>query len=246
MKTDMIKTGVFFAALVLTVGAAHSQTRGWSEGEAPPSAPPAPAIAAPPPPPPAIAPLAASPYQGMPLASVTYTMPSMTKTSAGKAMFGALGGLAMVGDGDKIVKAHNIADAAVAISARLTPLVAQRYQTSGTTALPNQDDNDRDKLAKAAGNQGLVVDVETRAWLVNYFAFDWGHYRLMYNARARLIDGKTGKEIERASCDFDTSDEPNPPDGDGVEADDAAWLKDRMTKAEDACVATLATKLLGG
>jgi hypothetical protein len=225
-----MKFGTILIALALAAGAAQAQV----------STPPV----TPAPPPPAVAPLAGNPYQGMTLSTVTYTMPSMTMLTAGKAAFGALGGLMMMGDGDKLVHSFGLTDPAIAISAGLTPLVAARYQTAGTVALAGQPDNDRDLLAKAAGNQGLVVDVETRTWLVNYFAFDWGHYRLMYNARARLIDGKTGKEVHRIDCDFDTSDAPNRPDFDTMTANNGAILKDWMAQASAACTTTLGNKLL--
>ncbi len=97
---------------------------------------------------------------------------------------------------------------------------------------------------KLANHSGLVLDVETRQWMVGYFPFDWGHYKLQYGARARLIDAVTGKAIRKSTCYFTTADDENPPNDTRVVENDAAWLKDRLSKAADACVATFTKELV--
>ncbi len=209
------------------------------------AAPPAGLPAEPPPPPPP--PTPASPFQGATLTSVTYERADMAALTAGKAALGMLGGMMMVGDGDTIVKEFGIADPAVAISARLTPMVAARYQTSSTVNLADRDSSDDSvsDLTHAAGGKGLVVDVETRSWLLGYFPFDWSHYRVMYSARARLIDATTGKQIARETCDYSSGDDVPSPTYDEVLANSAALLKAKLDAATASCVDTLAKKLLG-
>jgi hypothetical protein len=201
--------------------------------------------AAPLPPPAVPAPAIASPYQGTTLTTVTYAMPSMVKMNAGAAAFGMLGGLAQMGVGDKIVRENNIPDAAIAISSKLTPLVAARYQITNILPVADQKDDGGKDLVKLANNGGVVFDVETTMWIVSYFAFDWTHYKLLYDAKARLIDAATGKEVSHSKCSFTTADEPSPPDGDQIVANNATWLKDRLSNAADMCVATFSKELLG-
>ena len=188
----------------------------------------------------------ASPFQGATLTSVTYERADMVAVTAGKAAFGPFGGLMMASDGERIVRDFGLADPAVAVSARLTPLGAARYQTSVTVNLSGRDsssDSVRD-LARAAGGHGIVVDVETTSWLLGYFPFDWSHYRVKYSARARLIDAGNGTQIARESCDASSGDDVPAPTYDEMLANGAALLKDKLAAAAAACSDTLAKALL--
>jgi hypothetical protein len=190
---------------------------------------------------------AASRFQGATLTSVTYARADMLAMSASRVVQGSFAELMTAGDGDTIVKTFNIADPALAISARLTPLVAAHYQTSNTAYLADRDSEDDSvsDLTRAAAGRGIVIDVETRSWELRYFPFDWRHYQVNYSARARLIDATTGRQIARETCDYSSGDDEPSPTYDELVRDNAMLLKAKLDAAAASCVGTLAKTLLG-
>ena len=94
--------------------------------------------------------------------------------------------------------------------------------------------DDEASLSRDAGHKGVVLDVETINWMFIYFPLDWSHYRIMYVARARLIDANTGKRIAQAPCTY-KSDDKTPPTYDQMLADKAALLKTMLAAAANSC-----------
>lgn len=194
-------------------------------------------------------------YRGQHLTVVTYGKPSFSAMTYGKMMFaglggavgGAIAGAASVNDGDNIVHAYSVPDPATAISAKLSPLLAQRIGASDTSAVAdrNSDANNVRDVAAVAGNKGLVLEVQTLNWGFLYYGFDWSHYHLMYGGRARLIDAASGQVIAQAPCNYDTENDKPRPDYDGMLADNAAKLKSMLGEATDACTVSIRKALLG-
>lgn len=176
-------------------------------------------------------------YEGKPLTTVTYTEPSFTAMTWGRAGFGAIGGVAMITEGNKLVADNHLADPALAIAAKLTPVVAEKMKTAGGTLLDKRDSNDVAKLVAAANGRGVILDVQTFNWSFMYFPLDWTHYKVLYMGRARLIDAAAAKEIARVLCTW-KSDENNPPDYDTLVGNGAEKLKAMLATAAETCAAT--------
>jgi hypothetical protein len=198
----------------------------------------------------------ASAFQGAPLTTVTYQKPGFSAMTYGRvaagALFGAVGGAiagaTSVSAGDQIIQDNQVPDPAIAIMAEVSPKISERLKTSTTIALTEQASNDEKKLATAAGNKGVVLDVQTLSWQFIYFPLDWGHYRVLHFARARLIDAATGKVLGLVPCKYDSGDDKSvaPPDYDTLLADNAAVLKAKLAAATSACAAKIESTMLGG
>lgn len=72
--------------------------------------------------------------------------------------------------------------------------------------------------------------------MYGYYPTQWTKYRVMYTARVRLIDGKTGALMAQHLCKVEPTDAKNPPTNDALRADHAALLKQYLHKAADTCV----------
>jgi hypothetical protein len=183
--------------------------------------------------------------KGQPLTAVTYVRPDFAAMTYGKAAIGGLiGGAVMVSDGNAIVKENEIPDPVLRIEPKLTALVAERLKATGTTKIANRAAklDDEASLSKDTGNKGVVLDIESINWMFVYFPFDWTHYRVVYTARARLIDAGSGKRIAQAPCEYKSEDKV-PPTYDQMLENKAELLKTMLVTAADTCAETMAKTL---
>jgi hypothetical protein len=186
-------------------------------------------------------------YHDAPLTIATYKTPDFAATTYGAAMFGVVGALSMIEKGNEIIRDNEVPDPALTIAAKLTPAVSGKFKTSGGTTVPGLDtksDNEK-ALATLAQSKGLILDVETINWSFVYFPLDWTHYRIIYVARARLIDAHTQQRLAQAPCEY-KSDEKESPDYDMMLANRADILKQMFARAGDQCAETMRKMLLGG
>ena len=184
---------------------------------------------------------------GAHLTVVTYGKSPFAAMTYGKAMFGGLGGLAAIGEGNDVIRNNDVPDPAVTVAAKLSPLLTARLNASGADNIADRDpDKNAEKdLAAAASGKGAMLDVQTMYWSFVYFPLDWTHYHVIYTARARLIDAGSGQVIAQAPCKFDTENDKPAPDYDTMMADKAAKLKAMLAEAADACTAGIEKDLLG-
>ena len=98
-------------------------------------------------------------------------------------------------------------------------------------------------LSDYSGSEYLL-DVKTFNWMFGYYPDDWSHYRVIYNARMRLIDVTTKKVIAETMCNSTQGDDKNPPTKDDLLNNGAQLLKEYLEKASTACVDVLATQVL--
>ena len=183
--------------------------------------------------------------KGQPLTSVTYVKPDFSAITYGRAAIGGLiGGAVMVSEGNAVVKENDIQDPALRIEPKLTALVADRLKASGSIKMADRATklDDEASLSKDAGHKGMVLDVETINWMFVYFPLDWSHYRVMYVARARLIDANTGKRIAQAPCEYKSAD-AMPPTYDQLTDNKAALLKTMLEAAANSCAEIMAKGL---
>lgn len=193
--------------------------------------------------------------RGQPLIVVTHEKPSFSAMTANKvamgSLFGAVGGAiagaSMASAGDEIVASNGIEDPAKAISGRLANHYAARLQPASIQHIGGPAPEQPTELAAFVGGKGVVADVKTLGWMFGYFPSSWGKYRVMYNARVRLIDASSGKVIGQVPCNF-TSDEDSDlaPDYDQLLYNGAALLKSKLGTAALHCSSTFESEMFEG
>jgi hypothetical protein len=166
---------------------------------------------------------------------------AMTPT---KAMFGAIGGAAMVGEGNDIVKANAVQDPAIYIGESLAEALGTRYSIRRSPkGVPVVTDETAD-LAKVGAASDLALDVRTINWSMAYYPTSWGKYRVIYSARLRLLDTKSGKVLAEGGCARVPDEIATAPSYDELLANNAERLKQELRTAAEFCVNEFRTKTL--
>jgi hypothetical protein len=170
--------------------------------------------------------------------------PDFTAMTADKAAFGMIGAVAMTSAGNELVKRHGIEDPAVHIGETLAAELGSRYSIRRSPkGAPILTDEAAD-LAKAASSSDIALDVRTLGWAFAYFPTSWARYRVIYNARLRLVDTKSGKVLAEGLCSRVPVQTPESPSYEQLLADNAARLKQELRAAADYCVSEFKVKTL--
>jgi hypothetical protein len=192
-----------------------------------------------------LSPPASLALKGKALAVASREVPSFAAMTAGKAMFAALGALAMHSEGDKIVATNNVADPAGAVARDIAATLANVREVQLVAPPLAVKTTDAAELAVLARDKAqLLLDVQTTYWAFAYFPTNWTRYRVMYFARARLIDTRSGEVLGSASCKRTTDDEAGAPTYDELLANEAAVLKQKLQTAGAECAKTMKAELL--
>jgi hypothetical protein len=183
--------------------------------------------------------------QGGTVTTSSREKPAFSAMTAGKAMFGAIGGAAMVVAGNKIVEENNVEDPANYIAQELvkgfadvnalTLIGSDGVIASGTKPA---------ELAKQYSRASVLLDVQTINWSFVYFPTDWNSYRVIYSAKMRLIDTKKGKLLAEGFCSRVPEKADNAPSHEQLLADQAAGLKKELAIAADHCITTFRNEVL--
>lgn len=171
--------------------------------------------------------------------------PDFVASTPGKAMFGLIGALAAISAGNDIVNNNGVEDPAPLIGRELSVELARRY---GTAVSPNRilviKDDDDAVTSPSASRADLVLDVSTIGWSFIYFPFSWDHYRVLYNARLRLIDRRTAQVVAEGHCSRVPEETPTAPSYDQLLANRAQRLKDELRTAAQICAGQLRDQVL--
>ncbi|MHA6206266.1 hypothetical protein ACXU4B_17700 [Dyella soli] len=186
-----------------------------------------------------------STFQGKHVVVTQYAKPDFSAMTPGKAAFGLFGAMAMISAGNELVKSENIEDPAIEISDHLASDMAVKRSA---TILPASHqiavDDNPSSLVKIYPGADVILDVKTINWMYNYYPTNWGKYHVMYTARVRLIDGKTGALVAQHMCKVDPTDPNDPPSNDALRADHAALLKQFLHKAANTCISDVEQQAL--
>lgn len=170
--------------------------------------------------------------------------PPFSATTAGKAMFGAIGAVAMIVHGNKIVEENAIEDPAGYIA---TALAGELASANAMTVVPTEGVLARGRnpaeLARQYSGADLLLDVQTVNWTFVYFLPDLTRYRVVYSAKLRLIDTKTGKGVAEGFCARVPEKSDDAPSYDELLADQAARLKQELATAADHCISDFRAKV---
>ena len=132
-------------------------------------------------------------------------------------------------EGEKLRAKHDLQDPALEVSSGLVEDLRERWGVADVRSLAMPVEDDPRALASREG--GVLLHVETRGWAIYYYPTDWSHYRVAYEARARLVRGEPSEVIWDASCDHVGSE----PQGsratwDDLERNGAALLKQKLLR----------------
>jgi len=180
--------------------------------------------------------------------SITYTnrkKPDFAAMTAGKATFALIGAVVAISDGNQLVASQNIADPADAIAVGLIKVLENAHGVHVVTPPPTVSANEAPEIAaNVHGAARFVVDAQTINWGFNYFPTDWSHYRVLYNAKVRLIDTETKSVVAEGFCKYVPASAANAPTYEELMANEVAWLKNELNAAVGECVNTLKAEML--
>lgn len=166
------------------------------------------------------------------------------------ALFGPLGTLASSPSqyeaGNSLIKQNGISDPAYGISDVLARSMETKYQVryKGVgSAVVNSDEVS--SIANAYKDTPLALDVKTTYWAFAPLPFDFGKYRVVYQARLRLVDTKNTKVIAEGTCSSVPEKTDVAPTYEQLVADGASRIKSELEKASQYCALDFSSKYLG-
>lgn len=172
-------------------------------------------------------------------------VPDFAAMTAGKAAFALLGAIAMISEGNSIVANNKVADPADSIATGLAAALSNAYGVRVVTPPVVVSSDDVGQVAQASiGAARFVIDVQTINWSFGYFPTDWTHYRVIYTAKARLIDSQSKSVVAEGFCKRIPETNANAPTYDELLANQAALLKSELSLATEACVKSLKSEML--
>jgi len=176
--------------------------------------------------------------RGRSLVVVTHDKPSFSAATATKAMFGAFGAIAMINEGDEIVRANGVQDPSVYIAEGIAQSLAQRYDLATSAEATIASTDDVGELSEQYAQGHLILLTRTRGWGFMYFPTDWDNYRVGLNVTMRLIDRNRRTVLAAADCAYEPeyADSDEAPTHDYLMSDHAAGLKAELRKGADHCL----------
>lgn len=195
----------------------------------------------------------AAKLKGASLAAADRDPPPFTAMTASKAALGAFGiigaaagAAAMTSSGEKIVKENGVQDPADQISRELAQALASSRGVKVATSTGSKVTSDKVKdVAAAYPGSDYILDVRTFNWASVYFPTSWGHYRVVYHVRMRLIETKTGRIVAEGFHSRIPEKTSTSPTLDQLLANRAALLKNELQLATTESIAHFKRSVLG-
>jgi hypothetical protein len=168
----------------------------------------------------------------------SHEKPSFSAATATKAMFGAFGAIAMINEGDEIVRTNDVQDPSVYIAQGIAQSLAQKYDLATSTEVNITSTDDVDELSEQYADSDLILFTRTRGWNFMYFPTDWDNYRVGLNVTMQLIDRNRRSVLAAADCVYqpEYADSDEAPSHDYLLSDHAAGLKAELKKGADHCL----------
>ena len=175
---------------------------------------------------------------------VTRAKPSFSAMTPTKAAFAIVGAAAAISEGNSIIESNAIADPADDISNGLMQLLERTNGMTPKRPAVSAPSEDAEPIAEAARARAeYVLDVRTINWSFLYFPTNWTHYRVIYTARARLIDARSGKVVAEAACKQIPGREDGAPTYDELAGDNFALLKRKLSDYGASCIESLGSAM---
>lgn len=182
--------------------------------------------------------------RGHTVAQVTRKAPDFAAITPGKAAFALIGAVAMIAEGNKIIETYKIDDPANSIGLELSDKLARKLGTQMSSDRVTVSQSEPAQIASAARPIAkLALDVQTTNWSFVYFPTNWSRYRVIYSAKATLIQTETGKVIAEGFCKRIPETDVGASTYDELLASDAKLLKEELRLAGEECVRTLGEEM---
>lgn len=162
--------------------------------------------------------------------------------TAGKAAFALIGALAMISAGNKIVAENHIEDPSFVLGESLAKGLQAKYGVQVKAPAIKTTDGNIEQIANVSNSANYAIDVQTVNWGFGYFPTDWSHYRVIYVAKARLINLVTKQVIAENGCVIRQNSNENAPTHEAMLANEAALLKSMINKAVSECQKKIETE----
>lgn len=178
------------------------------------------------------------------VAATSRKVPDFSAMTPGKAMFGMIGAAAMISEGNKLISTHKVADPADAIAQNLNAALAGKHGTQLAKPIAMTAEDPGTMADTVAGQARFVLDVQTINWTLLYFPTNWAKYRLLYTAKARLIDVKSKQVVAEGFCKHLPESDVGAPSYDEFLANEASRLKQELDLAANGCTQSLKAEML--
>lgn len=178
------------------------------------------------------------------ISKTTRNKPDFSAMTAGKAMFGLIGGAAMISAGNDIVQKNDIEDPANYIRSEISKALVNKYGLEVVDSNKSVDTRKTEVIAKAYSESDWILDIETINWSFAYFPTDWNNYRVMYSAKLKLIDTKSQKVLAEGFCSRVPEYSESAPSHDELLANKAERIKSELKIAADNCITEFKTVTL--
>lgn len=171
--------------------------------------------------------------------------PDFAAMTAGKAMFGAFGAMAMISAGNDLISENDVEDPASYIGSELASAFSKTIP--GTVVKPSKaqtESTSPDELSEKYNFADYLIDVQTINWSLAYFPTDWDSYRVIYSAKLRVIDTRTQEQVAEGFCSRIPDQDSNSPSYDQLLNNNAKRLKKELKIAADACISEFKNNVL--
>jgi len=177
-----------------------------------------------------------SKMKGKSLIVTTGKKPDFAAMTAGKAVFGMLGAIAMISQGNKIIKENNVNDPALYIGSKLANDLSKKRAIKADSKVKIESTDDISQLTKKYNNENYILDIRTINWSFAYFPTDWNNYRVIYSTKLRLIDVHDNKLIAEGFCSQVPDQTEKSPSYDQLLEANAQGLKNELKISADKCL----------
>jgi hypothetical protein len=182
--------------------------------------------------------------KGKELALTERAKPDFSAMTPARGAFGMIGAAVTISEGNKLIKENRIEDPAVYIGRTLAADLQGRHNTRlSPKGAPIASDDVTDLVKNASGTD-LVLDVRTINWSFVHFPAVWGKYRVIYSARMRLVDTKSGRVLAESGCHRAPEHTPDAPSYYELVSNSAQRLKQELKTAADFCISEFKAKAL--
>ena len=176
--------------------------------------------------------------------------PSFNVVTPGQnVLFGAVGGLIAITQGQDIADQYDIRDPSNVLGRELARGLAAAHGEDPAFEPVKVAEGHR-TLDMSAGV--VPADLRPARYVIEVtttieptaLSGDWTHYGLAFHARMRVIDTSQGKVVVKAACKLEQKRAPDAPTLDQLFASNAAHLKEMIGQATQECATRLKTETL--
>ena len=175
----------------------------------------------------------------------SYPIPSFVALTPGTTVFGVIGAVIRINEGNALIKENNISDPAIVISDALRNAMVSRYQMTAVPATTTSlNDESVGAIARAYAGSDFVVDVKTVNWGFGYMPVNWDSYQVRYLARARLIDVKSGGIVAEDYCARSSKELSDAVSYQKLTENRSQFLRAKLAGYADSCAKELVKRML--